>query len=199
MRSGLNSRAFSVLTYIILATTAAVAIYMMLVDRWWATAALGGLVVLAIIFIAQRDKLPSVFTLLFVLAGLINAAGYVYNLWKTPLLFDEFVHFYTSFTIMLAIGWRMFSRSSINAVGHPGHFVLSITALGVALGVLWEIFEWVIGIIGSPADTMNDLVMDTIGALVAGLLCTWIAKRHRARENCRVASIGGAMTLKTRL
>ena len=185
MDTGLNSRTFSVLSYTVMLGTVIAAGYLLLQSRWVAAAVLGGFVALAAIFIAQRDKLPSIFTLLFVLAGLINAAGYLFNLFKTPVWFDETVHFYTSFTIVAAIGWLLFSATSMSAAGHPWRFPAKVTGLGIVLGILWEIFEWIIGIIGSPSDTLTDLLMDTLGAVAAGLFCVWAAHRDRRASASR--------------
>lgn len=193
MNTGLNSRAFSALSYALLAITALGAVYMATAGRWISAAGLVGFVALAVAFLLQRDRLPAIFSSLFVLAGLINAAGYAFNLWHNPVWFDELVHFYTSFTVVAAIGWLMFSRTGANAAGHSLRFVASVTGIGIVLGILWEVFEWAIGIIGTSADTVIDLVMDTLGAAAAGLFCASAAARERRhpraqRENFRNGS-----------
>lgn len=181
MASGLNARAFSMISYVLLAATAVGAVYMALAAQWFSALALAGIVVLALLFIAQQDRLPAIFTFLFVSAGVINAAGYIFQLWKTPAWFDEAVHFYTSFTVVAAIGWLLLSGTRANAAGHPWRFTAAVTGVGVVLGILWEIFEWIVGIIGTPWDTIMDLIMDTLGAIAAGLFCAWAARQERNR------------------
>ena len=184
----LDSRGFRLASMIILALIAVAAVYLSASGQWYDAAALGGLAALGSAFLAWNERLPSLFSLLFVLAGLINAVGYVFNLWKSPLWFDETVHAYTSFTMMAAIGWMLFARSGLNAAGRSGRFTLAIAGLGLVVGVLWEIFEWIIGIIGSPVDTAVDLVMDTFGAIAAGLFCAWAAKRERRDADAGASS-----------
>jgi hypothetical protein len=56
--------------------------------------------------------------------------------------------------------------------------VLLTTAIGVTIGVLWEFYEWladrVLGLdpIVGYTDTIADLAMDGLGALIAGLALT---------------------------
>lgn len=179
MRSRLNSPVFSALSLSILAATAAAAIYLLAMGRWVGATVLAGFILLAVFFIAQRDRLPAMFSFLFVTAGLANAAGYVFDLWQMPVWFDEAVHFFTSFTVLTAFGWLLFNRTNMNAAAHAVKFVLVVAGAGVVLGILWEAFEWIIGIIGSPADTLVDIVMDTFGSIAAGLLCAWAAAKER--------------------
>jgi hypothetical protein len=43
-----------------------------------------------------------------VVAAVLNAAGWVWDLYTTVWGFDEVAHFYTSFAITLALGYRVF-------------------------------------------------------------------------------------------
>lgn len=181
-RSTLDRPSYRMVSIIILALIALAATYFAVTGQWYDAMALGALVLLGFAFVAAQKRLPSIFTLLFLLAGLANAAGYVFNLWKSPVWFDETIHALTSFTAMAAIGWMLLARTSINAAEKSGLFTLAIAGIGLLLGILWELFEWMIGIIDSPADTMVDLVMDTIGATVAGLFCAWAANTERTER-----------------
>lgn len=60
---------------------------------------------------------------------------------------------------------------------NPSAAVLLTTALGVTAGVVWEFFEWAVKtfvpgtmMVVGYTDTVGDLAMDTLGAVVAGLL-----------------------------
>lgn len=109
-----------------------------------------------------------------------NVAGYLFNLWDTPTWYDEVVHGYTLFalTFLLAVTcYRFLTEQS----GHGFLIIVAIAALGLALGALWEVFEWghdqitAQNTILGKYDTIIDLVMDTLGALVAALLSRLIA------------------------
>lgn len=108
---------------------------------------------------------------LLALAALINGAGYAFTLWHDRTAFDEAVHCYTSFAIVAAVGRYAFPRSSS----------LALIIFGIAIGVGWEIFEWAIGIIGDPYDTMGDLLMDGLGAALAAALWRGIEASQDAR------------------
>ncbi|MBA3577848.1 MAG: hypothetical protein H0W39_09605 [Sphingomonas sp.] len=113
---------------------------------------------------------------LVVSALLVNAAGYLLSLWHEETLFDEIVHFYTSFAVVGTIGWLAL-RGAAPRRSPPTWWIL--VAVGVLLGLAWEAVEWVLGIIGSGHDTMMDLAMDAAGAAAAAALLSYVAG-HRA-------------------
>lgn len=175
----MNHRAFLLLSYLLLSAMAVALVVQLIEGQWSEAAVLAGFLILTAVFIAQRDRLPRVFSFLFAFAGAANVFGYAFNLWKTPVWFDEAVHAYTSFAVSAAIGWLMFSRTGFNASGRSAAFSIAVAGIGLVLGVLWEVFEWAIGIIGPTGDTALDLVMDTLGAIAAGIFCVAAASRGR--------------------
>lgn len=180
--TGLDRSSFRIAAWAVAAVIAAAATLLAVRGSWVEAGATAALAALALFFLSARRRLPAVFSFLFVLAGAVNAAGYVAELWKTPSWFDEAVHAGTSFTVMAAIGWLMLARSHLWSSGSTLKFALAIGGIGLGLGLLWEVFEWVIGIIGSHWDTFMDLIMDTIGAVTAALFCAWAYRdvQHRA-------------------
>ncbi len=89
------------------------------------------------------------------------------------------------------------SRASTNGVlrHHRVSLVLLTVALGLAAGVLWELYEWVATSIFPSAsiavgydDTVLDLTMDGSGSLVAGLVL--LARRRAGLGTGRRADIG---------
>jgi uncharacterized membrane protein YjdF len=67
----------------------------------------------------------------------------------------------------------------------PILFVLTVAGLGLAVGALWEVVEWVYdqlvagnAILGKR-DTIIDMGMDAIGAVIAGIISIGIIKRQR--------------------
>ena len=112
---------------------------------------------------------PSFYAALLALAALVNLAGYLFSLWHEETIFDEAVHAFTSFALVAAIGRARAARTR----------TLSVWAqLGIALvlGVAWEVFEWMVGMIGTMRDTAIDLAMDAAGGLAAGWFVTAVMR-----------------------
>lgn len=172
----LNGTALRYAAYGLTGLSLAAAAWLLLQRLWWEAAIMVGFVVAAVLFGLSRDRLPSLFTFLFTLAAAINAAGYVWELWHSPFWFDEAVHVFTPFAIVSAIGWLMVFRGDAAPRAAPWRYVGKILLIGLAIGGLWEAFEWAIGIIGSVQDTAMDLVMDVIGAALAAALCFTAAR-----------------------
>ena len=108
-----------------------------------------------------------IYIALVVVAGAVNLVGYLLNLWHDETVFDEAVHLYTSFAVVAAIG-----RLALGSAALPDRLSRwwSLLIIAVLLGLAWEAFEWVIGIIGGGRDTIMDLVMDTVGGAIAAAL-----------------------------
>ncbi len=119
---------------------------------------------------------------LLVVAALLNAAGWGWELFKMPGPYDEITHAFTIFAITLAFGVLAPGPLLTGLAGHPILFVLIIAALGIALGALWEVTEWVADkivaaqVVKALDDTIIDLIMDSAGAVLAGLLSRWILR-----------------------
>lgn len=138
---------------------------------WGAVAA----VIIALLML--RSKLPSLFGLLLAVAATVNGTGYALTLWHDRTMFDEVVHAFTTFAGLAAISWALVRTYRIDGSGQRLWWTL--IGIGVLLGVVWEGFEWLIGIIGSPKDTAIDLAMDMLGALAAAALIAWTAGTGR--------------------
>lgn len=137
---------------------------------WAAIASLAG----GVLYVRE---LPPLLGFLLALAAGVNGAGYTLNLWTEDTLFDEIVHAFTSFAGMSAIGWWLLQRDFAG----PSQAALfaAVIGIGLTLGLVWEAFEWLIGIIGSRGDTLIDLAMDGLGAAAAAVL-TCLLGRQRA-------------------
>ncbi len=116
---------------------------------------------------------------LLVVAALLNIAGWGWALFKMPGPYDEITHAFTIFALTLAFGVFRPGPLLTGLAGHPMVFVVIIAALGIALGALWEVTEWLAGkilaaqVVKGLDDTIIDLIMDTTGAVLAGLLSRW--------------------------
>jgi len=136
-----------------------------------------GLAVLCGVAIHFQRALPSSIMLLLIVAATVNAAGYILGLWHERTMFDEIVHAFTTFAGMTALIWMATREGRLLHVASALSVVASALLAGLMLGLVWEGFEWVIGIIGEQRDTLVDLAMDSLGAVAAGLLFTGC--RHR--------------------
>lgn len=148
----------------------------LLQGKWFAALTLGGFLIASVIFVARERQLPTLFDLVFVIAALINAAGWTWDLYHQPGPYDEIAHFFTSFALTLAIGFLLYDEVVRGFYHHRVMFVVVIASMGITVGVLWEIGEWLADfvvadqIIPGLHDTMLDLILDSAGALLAALV-----------------------------
>jgi hypothetical protein len=147
-------------------------------------ALLGGAAVLA--WAVRLVNLPRAYDLAFMVAVTLQAWGEALGAYDALPWFDNVAHFSLPFflapTLYIALARADVvpdPKDSAHARHYIGIFVVAF-ALGVALGGLWEIWEWVsdhaleselqLGL----DDTVGDLVADTAGALCgAALLVCW--------------------------
>jgi hypothetical protein len=155
----------------------AIAIAVMLFQaNWLAAITLGGFLLASFLFVKLEDKLPSLFDLIFMVAALINAGGWTWNLYNKPGPYDEIAHFFTMFAITLAFGFLLYRELMESFYDHPVMFILTIASLGIAIGALWEVVEWLADfvtpkqIVSGLFDTITDIILDSAGAVLAALL-----------------------------
>lgn len=172
---------YRTVSIVLLALTATGTAYYLFIGHWFEALGLSAVLAIGLGFVLARDRLPTLFPLLFIIAGLVNALGYTLGLWVEHTPFDESVHAFTSFTGCAAAGWLLLRRTRWLEGDEPVRLTLAVMAIGAVLGVLWEGFEWLIGIIDGPRDILIDLIMDLIGAFAAGLFVAWVA-RARSRS-----------------
>jgi len=127
-------------------------------------------------------QLPRVYDACFVTALALQAGGEAVGAYDAIPWFDNVVHFSLPFflapTIYIALARADVvpdPKDSTERRHYVGIFVVTL-ALGIALGGLWEIWEWVSDhSFGSSLqlgldDTVGDLVADSAGALCGALL-----------------------------
>ena len=134
------------------------------------TAALIVAVFLALSFahLLRSDRRPAVFDVLFALAALAGALGYAFGLFDEIAPYDELTHAFTTFSVSLAFYFLFYA----GAVPEQRAVALaaSVFTLGFTVGAYWEIFEWFFIGKFTLADTISDLLVDSIGALLAALV-----------------------------
>ncbi len=155
----------------------AVAIVVVLIQgKWLPAATLGGFLLVSFLFVKLERKLPTLFDLVFMIAALINAGGWAWDLYNKPGPYDEIAHFFTMFAITLAFGFLLYRELMESFYKRRWLFVVTIASLGIAIGALWEVGEWLVDfvvpkqIVSGLFDTITDIMLDSAGALLAALL-----------------------------
>jgi len=138
------------------------------------------------LLVARAIDLPRLydlgFTVAMILTGWGEALG-LYDAWKP---YDNVVHFVVpmlcsqvAYIALARIEVLPDMREEFVPRRYAGIFTVTF-ALGVAIGGVWEIFEWASdGLLGSNLsmgndDTVGDLISDTLGAATGGaLLVAW--------------------------
>jgi hypothetical protein len=166
-----NDPRFDIAAWIGIALLAAAAIFTAWRGEWLATLGITGFLIASAAFVVFDSRLPTLFNFLFVIAAIVNAAGWVWRFYETIAGYDEAVHFYTTFAVTLSAGYLTYYAVREYFRHHRAHFVLVISSFGLSLGALWEIFEWVI--LPSLNNPVEDLIMDGLGAVLAGLVAAW--------------------------
>jgi hypothetical protein len=141
------------------------------------TAALIVAVFLALSFahLLRSERRPAVFDVVFALAALAGALGYVFDLFGEIVPYDELTHAFTTFSVSLAFYFLFYG----GAVPERRAVALgsSVFTLGVTVGAYWEIFEWFFVGKYTMADTISDLLVDSVGALAAALVALVLRRR----------------------
>jgi hypothetical protein len=116
----------------------------------------------------RSDWRPALFDVLFALAALAGALGFVFGLFDEIVPYDELTHAFTTFSVSLTFYFLFYKgavpESRAVALG------TSVFTLGVTVGAYWEIFEWFFIGKYTMADTISDLLVDSGGALAAALV-----------------------------
>jgi hypothetical protein len=144
-------------------------------------AALGG-----ITLVGRVVNLPRLYDLSLTLGMALQGFGETLGLYDEWVRFDDLVHFtlpmLTAPVVYIALA-RVEVVPDPRDETHLQHYIgigVVTAALGIAVGALWELFEWRSDVwFGTDLsedndDTNGDLFRDTLGSLVgAGLLVVW--------------------------
>ena len=162
----------------------AAAVVLLLAGDTTGAALLGGAGALA--WVIRTVQLPRAYDAAFVLALSLQAGGEAAGLYDSLAWFDDVTHFTLPFflapTLYIALARADLvpdPKDETRLRHYVGMFVVAFS-FGVALGGLWEIWEWVSDrTFGSSLqlgvdDTVGDLIADSAGsACGAALLVLW--------------------------
>jgi hypothetical protein len=172
----MNWNGYRKLAWIALAVLAVAVVVVAVTGQWWAAGSLTAFLIISYGFVAWEHTLPELFDLIFVIVALVNAIGWAWNLYNSPGPVDEIAHFCTIFALTLSFGYLFYNELMESFADHPILFVVTIASLGIAIGALWEVFEWLadfltpIQIVTGLNDTITDIMLDSVGAVLAALL-----------------------------
>ncbi|GGK91901.1 hypothetical protein Ppa06_69550 [Planomonospora parontospora subsp. parontospora] len=92
--------------------------------------------------------------------------------------------------LVLIVTGIMRDPSGLRSLRRRMALVLATVAAGLAVGVVWEFYEWIAtSVFGVPMvvgydDTVADLAMDGLGSLLAGIALTvWKTRGHAAEHD----------------
>src|SRR5215218_5922596 len=171
-----NWKGYRIVAWFLQGLLALAIIVVLIQGKWLPALTLGGFLLVSFLFVKFEHKLPNIFDLIFMIAALINAGGWAWDLYNKPGPYDEIAHFYTIFAITLAVGFMLYGELMESFYSHRVLFVITIASLGIALGALWEVTEWLADfvtpkqIVSGLFDTITDIILDSAGAIIAALL-----------------------------
>ncbi len=154
-----------------------------------ATCLVSGIAISIPIVLRWRDKitLPVWFIFLIFLALFLHALGVMQGYYDTLNWWDSVTHYFSSMMVA-AISFIFIYLADwyLESVHIPPRLMpVIVVAVGCSFGVIWEIFEWSAdtlfdtGMQYSLDDTMQDLLMDFLGALTMGVV-GWIYLRQHS-------------------
>jgi hypothetical protein len=143
----------------------------------------------AVLVAARLANLPRLYDLATIVALTFTQGGEALGLYDAIEWYDRVVHFVVPLLasqiiyLCLARIEVMPDPSQETLPRHEAGMLVAVFALGLAVGALWEIFEWSSdGIFGSElsegnTDTVGDLIADACGSLAGGALMVLWSKR----------------------
>lgn len=170
------------------------------VDQQWGGAArLVGMA--SVLLLSSRARVPMAFLGLCAVSVLVATWAAVWRWYAAVPFLDEAVHVVAPGGIA-AVGYFLLSRAELmpDVRDRPVPYrswapVLWVGMVGTTTAVLWEFYEWILeqvspqGMIVGYTDTVGDLLAGASGAVLAGFLVVWWARR---RVGARQAEDAGA-------
>jgi hypothetical protein len=154
-----------------------------------AGAAFNLLLAFAVLVAARLANLPRVYDLAAIVALLFTQGGEAVGLYDAIAWYDRVVHFVVPL-LAAQIVYLCLARIEVmpdprqeTLPRHEAGMLIAVFALGLAVGALWEIFEWSSdGLFGSAlsegnTDTVGDLIADACGSLAGGALMVLWSRR----------------------
>jgi membrane associated rhomboid family serine protease len=123
-------------------------------------------------------------SLIILLCGIVlQIIGVQFNLYGPTTHFDKLMHLVGGLGAGVGMMTLTLFFISFKKIGSCGLFCLTFI-WAIVVGVLWEILQNVFNIYTvvmdyRTPDTITDVLADTIGGLIAGLVVVYIYRKHR--------------------
>jgi len=143
----------------------------------------------AVLIAARLANLPRLYDLAVIVALLFTQGGEAVNLYDAIAWYDRVVHVVVPLLASQVV-YLCLARIEVmpdpqqeTLPHHDAGMFIAVFALGLAVGALWEIFEYTSdGVFGSAlqegnTDTVGDLIADATGSLIGGGLMVLWSKR----------------------
>jgi hypothetical protein len=124
-----------------------------------------------------RERPPYLAFALIMLPFLVDVTGNSLDLYDTVLWWDDFNHFANWLLLCTGLGLVI-----VPHLRPPWVLVGLVTGLGCVLALGWELGEWYTFIRHGTEldtayeDTLGDMALGTLGALVAGFVVLWVGR-----------------------
>lgn len=132
------------------------------------------------LIVTIHHKMPSFFSLVVVIAATTSAAGWAWNWYEQYWAYDEIAHALSTLALTLVAAFYMYRSLAGFFCEHL--FLLSATliCIGLAIGAIWEVVEFYFIVprykMALP-DTISDLIVDGVGALLAVPISIWAVRQ----------------------
>lgn len=154
------------------ALQAAALVAIFFVERWHGLPSMLIYLAVTVAFLWADESIPNLLSFLVVLAAVLNAFGWAFNLFEMIGFYDELIHLFSSFAVIGALGCHAWTHNHVDAQPGSWRFVGILAGFGLGLGILWELVEMTFLDL-TWGDTLADLVIDTVGAACAAPLVSW--------------------------
>jgi hypothetical protein len=135
--------------------------------------------------VGKPPPYPYVIDMLLVAPFLVDVLGNTFDLYDTIGWWDDANHLVNWALLSSAIGLLL-----VRLGARPWSVLVTVTGLGAAIAILWELAEYLAFIRGGPeektayTDTLGDELLGLLGAFLAGV-ATALAARRRNLEHAR--------------
>ncbi|WP_372617714.1 hypothetical protein [Falsiroseomonas sp.] len=122
----------------------------------------------------RLQALPRRYDAAPILASLISTPGYGLGWFYGSNPYDEAVHLASG----LLVGAVFAALLEADGRGRGAAWLGALGAgFGLLLGIAWEVFEWLTGLIGNWTDTWTDIALTTLGSALAAAVTPRAAAR----------------------
>ena len=183
--------------YYLMRVSVAVVIVVFLFNREWTLGLTTGLVLVLMLIPALLRGYYKLFLPFELDMGIVSFIfgtiflGYIADFYNRVPLWDKFLHFQSGLLLGLTgyvLIYILNEHKKIKLNLSPGFISFFAVVFSMAIGVVWEIMEFVTDILMQDSywqgvtavDTMGDLIADTVGALIFSIIgYLWMRRRQR--------------------